>query len=112
MITIASIDDPLAGDIDMLVLAITISSIVILLLQLSLKVVGNSRVFPVLPLTQKLLLAFSHTQRPVTVKTYLQGNSTDSLFTYPREPSESAIKAQQKSLPNYIFLGSVLSLTF
>ena len=68
MITIAPIDNPQACDTDMLTLGITISSIVILLLQLSQKVVGNSRVFPVLPLTQKLGLALSNTQRPVTAK--------------------------------------------
>ena len=42
MITIVPIDDPPARDTVILTLAVTISSIVILLLQLSLKVVGTT----------------------------------------------------------------------
>ena len=61
MIAIVPIDNPRAHNTVMQTLAVTISSIVILLLQLSQKVVGNSRVFPVLPLTGKLGLAFSNT---------------------------------------------------
>jgi hypothetical protein len=58
-------------------------------------------VFPVLPLTRKLLLAFSRT-RPVTAKTYVLGKSTDSLFAIPRESPESAIKAQHNPTDNVL----------
>ena len=93
VITIAPIDNPQARDTDILTLAITISSIVTLLLQLSRKVMGTTVCSP-LTSYSKDILAYSHTQRPVTAKTYVLGKITDSLFTYPREPPESAIKSQ------------------
>ena len=46
VITIAPIDDPRARDTVMLTLAVTVSSIVIQLLQLSLKVVGTAACSP------------------------------------------------------------------
>ena len=91
MITIVLVGDTRARYTVLLALAITVSYYVNLLLQLSLKVVRNSRVFPVLPLTRKLapeklhlkasleniFPAFCHT-RPVIAKTYVLGKSTDS----------------------------------
>ena len=55
---------------------------------------GEQPCVPRLTSYLKAPTAFSHTQRPVTAKTYVLGKSTDSLFAYPCEPPESAIKAQ------------------